>query len=411
MNTQKQPTVAQRISAFFRVLGLPEPMPAEKFWAKFPRKHGHAAKVFQDAVQEAKICSDSAGAYMARAQTEAISLDLAGQFDSKCYRDFVEWLLSEVREEPSNVLDLGCGNGVLTCLLAHLWPNARVIGVDRNENGLAVARSASARVGLKNVEFRQSNFGHLRDSIPEAAFDLIIAVKVFHEMLAIPDGLDTPGYSVTDLDFPELTNSNTQGLGELCCSLAQHGRLVSVDRWNNPDRLIWFIRSAEASGMRVSLETSSVLVTTVALEREQYPVSVLSAGSGPRTTNCHLLSFFAYRNLEESLRKLGVMVGATAEAFYVSVGPKTVVASAVATEASGRLVVRKEVFIAGTIAGLYTVKVNGEKGLYLAPSVAIASLIHELDRAFLELDQSMNIVQGVHDIEGTLGEFGFVFDS
>ena len=410
MNTPKQLTVAQRISGFFRALGLPEPMPAEKFWAKFSKKHGQDAQAFREAIRNANLCNDSTGVDRARAHTESMSLDLAGQYDSKCYRDFVEWLLSEVREEPSNVLDLGCGNGVLTCLLAHLWPNARVIGVDRNEIGLAVASAIATRVGLKNVEFRQSSFGYLRESVPDVSFDLIIAVKVFHEMLAVPDGLDTPGYSVTDLDFSELTSSNTQGLGELCSSLTQHGRLISVDRWNNPDRLIWFIRSAEASGMRVSLDTSSVLVTTVALEREQYPISVLSVGNGLSTTNCHLLSFFVYRNLEESLRKLGLMVGATAEAFYVSMGPKTVVASAVATEANGRLSVRKEVFIAGTIAGLYTVKGNGEKGLYLAPSVAIASLIHELDRAFLELDQSMNIVQGVHDIEGTLGEFGFVFE-
>lgn len=51
-----------------------------------------------------------------------------------------EDLLSRVgAREPSLVVDLGCGNGVATLLLAQRWPQARVVGVDSSSDMLSRA--------------------------------------------------------------------------------------------------------------------------------------------------------------------------------------------------------------------------------------------------------------------------------
>jgi trans-aconitate 2-methyltransferase len=47
-------------------------------------------------------------------------------------------------EAPKIVLDLGCGAGNVTALLAQRWPHARMIGVDNSTEMLAKARASTA---------------------------------------------------------------------------------------------------------------------------------------------------------------------------------------------------------------------------------------------------------------------------
>ncbi|HEU4568854.1 MAG TPA: methyltransferase domain-containing protein, partial [Marmoricola sp.] len=63
-------------------------------------------------------------------------------------RPFVE-LLARVRaQDPSVVVDLGCGPGNLTSLLAERWPDARVTGLDASAEMIAKAEPAD------NLDFR-----------------------------------------------------------------------------------------------------------------------------------------------------------------------------------------------------------------------------------------------------------------
>lgn len=53
-------------------------------------------------------------------------------------RPFVD-LLSRIRTEPTRVLDLGCGNGLATLLLADRWPDAEIVGLDSSAEMLRQA--------------------------------------------------------------------------------------------------------------------------------------------------------------------------------------------------------------------------------------------------------------------------------
>ena len=60
-------------------------------------------------------------------------------------------LLTDERLAGRTVLDVGTGRGRLALALA---PRCRhVVGIDRDESALAVARQAAAAAGLRNVEF------------------------------------------------------------------------------------------------------------------------------------------------------------------------------------------------------------------------------------------------------------------
>jgi len=67
-------------------------------------------------------------------------------------------------------LDLACGTGILTFLVAARYPHARVLGVDVTEEYLAIAREKAGRLGLRHVEFLHRRAEDV--SLPES-FDCI----------------------------------------------------------------------------------------------------------------------------------------------------------------------------------------------------------------------------------------------
>jgi ubiquinone/menaquinone biosynthesis C-methylase UbiE/DNA-binding transcriptional ArsR family regulator len=115
--------------------------------------------------------------------------DVAGQWDTR--RDTVQgppWYLDQlaaVLGTSDTVVDLGTGTGVL---LAALSPRARrVIGIDRQEEMLQVARRSVADAQLQNVELRLGTLEHL--PIPDAEADTMVAHMVLHHVSHPPDAL------------------------------------------------------------------------------------------------------------------------------------------------------------------------------------------------------------------------------
>jgi SAM-dependent methyltransferase len=76
------------------------------------------------------------------------------------------------------ILDAGCGSGVGTEYLAHLNPQAEVIGIDLSAGTLAVARERCQRSGADRATFQQLSLFDVDQLSGE--FDLINCVGVLH---------------------------------------------------------------------------------------------------------------------------------------------------------------------------------------------------------------------------------------
>lgn len=64
-------------------------------------------------------------------------------------------LLTRVGVEPTaRCLDVGCGGGDVTLVLARLAPEGSVVGIDLDETKIGMARDEAAAAGVGNVEFR-----------------------------------------------------------------------------------------------------------------------------------------------------------------------------------------------------------------------------------------------------------------
>ena len=69
-------------------------------------------------------------------------------------RPFVELLARIAADAPRTVVDLGCGPGNLTRLLADRWPGAEVRGLDSSPEMIARARRADDRIGFEVADLR-----------------------------------------------------------------------------------------------------------------------------------------------------------------------------------------------------------------------------------------------------------------
>ena len=84
--------------------------------------------------------------------------------------------VSRARLKPGMaVLDLCCGAGASAIPAAHaVGPAGRVLGIDVAAPLLDLARARSAREGLSNIEFRQSDA--TQTELPDSSFDAVVCV-------------------------------------------------------------------------------------------------------------------------------------------------------------------------------------------------------------------------------------------
>ncbi|MDF3043973.1 MAG: trans-aconitate methyltransferase [Ornithinibacter sp.] len=103
-------------------------------------------------------------------------------------------LVAQVRtDDPALVVDLGCGHGPATMMLAELWPKARIVGVDASEAMLEAARE---RDGHGRVEWVQSDLREWDPASLGQAPDVIVTSSTLQW---VPGHLDLLDAWVTSL--------------------------------------------------------------------------------------------------------------------------------------------------------------------------------------------------------------------
>ena len=106
-----------------------------------------------------------------------------------------------------SILDVGCGNGMLSCLMASRYPDCSILGIDRSEPGIGFATRLAEQNGLRNARFLA---GDLESAELKEKFDVITCLAVLQfindtasALKKFHDALTPGGYLV--LQLPALT--------------------------------------------------------------------------------------------------------------------------------------------------------------------------------------------------------------
>lgn len=96
---------------------------------------------------------------------------------SQCQREWGTTLIEELHLKGNEtILDLGCGNGVITKELAERVPQGRVVGVDSSPSMLAAAKAhKTENMELKLLDITEMAF--------EAEFDVVFSNAALHWVL------------------------------------------------------------------------------------------------------------------------------------------------------------------------------------------------------------------------------------
>jgi len=78
--------------------------------------------------------------------------------------------------KPGRVLDIGCGNGWLSCYLASRYPEVQFVGWDRDRESTTFAARVARESGLRNIQFDVRDIE--RDDVSGDRFDCIVCVAV-----------------------------------------------------------------------------------------------------------------------------------------------------------------------------------------------------------------------------------------
>jgi release factor glutamine methyltransferase len=126
-------------------------------------------------------------------------------------------------DRAAAVLDLGTGSGCIAISIALARPPARLLGVDRSPEALAVARKNAARLAASNVRFSVSDWF---SAVAEETFDAIVANPPY---VAAGD----PHLAAGDLRFepPLALVAGADGLDAIRRIVAQAPSHLARDGW------------------------------------------------------------------------------------------------------------------------------------------------------------------------------------
>lgn len=83
-------------------------------------------------------------------------------------------------EKGARIVDIGCGRGQSTVIMARNFPKSRALGIDYHGPSIEAARNLAASEGVRNVDFLQAS----AEKIPAGhKYDLICSFDCIHDMV------------------------------------------------------------------------------------------------------------------------------------------------------------------------------------------------------------------------------------
>ncbi len=121
---------------------------------------------------------DKVNFYDFKNQNLKTSLTISSLFDADIYRKACNWIYENKSYFGDSILDIGCDNGIMTCFLARLFPDAQIIAIDRSANAIKVASEFAKKMDVKNISFICSDIKNLKLN---QKFETVFSMRTMNE--------------------------------------------------------------------------------------------------------------------------------------------------------------------------------------------------------------------------------------
>jgi trans-aconitate 2-methyltransferase len=149
-------------------------------------------------------------------------------------RPFYDLLARVGAEDPSFVVDLGCGPGELTASLAKRWPRAEIHGIDSSAEMITAARKLLTADKQHTADGRRGSLsfelGDVREWQPDRPADVLVSNAVLQW---VPDHEDLLGRWVKRLAAGGWLAFQLPGNGDQAAYVVLR-ELIASARWRSP---------------------------------------------------------------------------------------------------------------------------------------------------------------------------------
>jgi len=249
----------QTLSRFLVRAGVTLPSSSRQLWSNIENKLGSEfADDFDAAIQE-------------RAANNALGRRNNGAVYDLMYRDLMSalatvpfvtpmlrtWALhfQALSLPPGPLLDLGSGNGLLTCFYASVRPDTQVTGVELHPGGVSCGEALAEQLGLSNVTFVQG------DALSFAAIERFSVVTSVAGLIEMEGEAPEAVHPFSSL----LSASAAWGASESALARSAHrvlgddGVFVSMERISNFCEFARWVSSIQQAGLSPDLDASAHL--------------------------------------------------------------------------------------------------------------------------------------------------------
>jgi SAM-dependent methyltransferase len=346
------------------------------FWKHVARRYGKA-KI--DALAEAidlRADNEMVDVYPMLYESLDLSVDFLAGYHWSIQKHYLGWFLALDINPPLTILDIACGNGVLTCFYAKIFPESYVYGFDKSSLAIKCATELAHKLNLSNVKFEcldvSSQFS------PELAgpFDIITAVTAFREIVLEPDHDKTR--SIKSLLNEYEKSVFIEPLNRMSCSLKlNEGIFISVERWFDVYSYAWWACALRNAELAIDFEKSQHL-SYKDQSKESHKIPILLSRKKDdlvKQSLEDLLAFWLFSKHHEKFKKFRTFdfQGDLAETAFLHINPKTFKKGIAAEHRDGEGVWRMEIWQAGPFLLVFQHRTDGHRVLEVLPSILYES--------------------------------------
>ena len=392
MDIKSKISSSQYIDQFFKRCGLGGQQKGEIFWRVLEKKFGPLAIQLGDCIsaRENGLESDP---YPIKNASFDFANAVASQYDAAKLKAVAIWLMQE-GIVTGKILEIGCDNGILLCLLAEAYPDVSFVGIDPSAPAIELAKMRASQLNISNIDFKCLPLKRgIADEIG-SEFNLVFSVAVFHELLdqdllGYRNGLTIDegdsGFSIEDVDISFLKQvKKVDELLEVNDLLAMNGFFISVDRWPDYSRTLRWIRLAENANLTISMKRSSLIeYKNVDGKSDFLPATVFSKNSEEATRYALATDVLALHSYKDFLKNKSLNIIEDtwlAELVFGSLNHQELL-SIVARYRDGSGTEKVLVGISGGLSCVYTTTSRKYRRLVLLPGICL----HEQVNLLLEL--------------------------
>ena len=173
-------------------------------------------------------------------QSLQMSILAASFYDYVFFRRVMDYLLKYERYWTGDILDIGCGNGILACFLAMLHPESSVTGLDLSLNAVSVSEELAGSLSAENVHFACAKAAGKR------MYDTLFSCRTVHENVAWRPLIEES--KAAPLSIEEQTKRHEEYAKTLSAFIKPQGYLISVERYEDDSAYAGFVRAMTESG-------------------------------------------------------------------------------------------------------------------------------------------------------------------